>query len=101
MPVFVAWIGEMLLTVVGRLVISALVSVGIGFALHATGHAALEYGPIQNMFAKAGPLLSFVGYFGLDTFMTIILSAWAGREITDAAKAYITENFNPKLKGQS
>lgn len=101
MPVVVAWIGEMLLTVIGRLAISALISVGIGFALHATGHAVSEYGPIQNMLANAGPLIPFIGYFGIDTAMTIILSAWAGREITEAAKAYVTENFNPKLKGQS
>lgn len=101
MPVVVAWIGEMLLTVVGQLVISALVSIGIGFAMHATGHAVASYGPIQNMLAQAGPLVGYIGFFGLDQAMTVILSAWAGREITEAAKAYITENFHPKLKGQS
>src|SRR6185312_11351974 len=47
MPVVVAWIGEMLLTVVGQLVISAIVSVGIGFAMHSAGNAAVNYGPIQ------------------------------------------------------
>jgi len=101
MPVVVAWIGEMLLTVVGQLVISAIVSVGIGFAMHSAGNAAVNYGPIQSMLANAGPITGYIGFFGLDTAMTIVLSAWAGREITEAAKAYITENFHPKLKGQS
>lgn len=99
MPVVVAWIGEMLLSVVGRMVISGLVSAGIGFAVHSVFHAVGEAPQIQAMLAQAGPLADYVSWFGLDTAMTIILSAWAGREVADAAKAYITENFHPKLKG--
>lgn len=98
MPVVVAWIGEMLLTVVGRMAISALISVGVGFALHAVGHSVGEEPEIQAMLAQAGPLAAYVGWFGLDQAITIILSAWAGREATEALKSYVTENFHPKLK---
>lgn len=99
MPVIVAWIGSMLISIVGRMVISALVSVGIGFAVHAIG-AHTDVGQIiQAKLMSAGPLWPWIGFFKIDQAMTIVLSALAGREITEAASVYVTQNFNPKLKG--
>lgn len=92
MPIIVGWIGEMLLTVVGQLALSALISVGIGFAANAGVSGFIDSSSIRSMMGSAGPLLGWVGVFRLDQCMTIILSAWAGRAITDALKVRLTAN---------
>jgi len=90
MPVFVAWIGEMLLSVVGQMVISALVSVGIGFATQKVGAAVLPgASQIKAALGNAGPIVDYVGWFGIDVAVTIVCSAWAGRAITDSAHAFL------------
>lgn len=90
MPALVAWIGEMLLSVVGRLAVTALLSVGIGLATHAVVKAA-NFGPrIQALLGNAGVLVDWVGFFGLDQAITIILSALAARAAVSASKAYFT-----------
>lgn len=86
MPVLVAWIGEMLLTIVGQMVISALVSVGIGFVAGKVFSGVIDSTLIKSILGSAGPLVSYIGWFGIDQAMTIVLSAWAGRRITDAAR---------------
>ena len=92
MPVLVAWIGEMLLSVVGQMALSALVSIGIGFAVSAGFSGVIDATGIQQEWAGAGPLLNWVGFFGIDKAMTIVLSAWAGRRIIDAAKVRLVSN---------
>lgn len=89
MPVLVAWIGEMLLSVVGQLVISALVSLGIGFVASKAVSGVIDTIGIQQMLGSAGVLVDYLGWFGIDQAVTIVLSAWAGRKITDAATAHI------------
>lgn len=89
MPVVIAWIGEMLLSVVGQMVLSALVSVGIGFAVSAGATGIIDSSGLQSMMGQAGPLLGWVGVFRIDQAMTVILSAWAGRRIVDAARAHL------------
>ncbi|MBT2119859.1 DUF2523 family protein [Dyella sp. LX-1] len=89
MPIFIAWIGEMLLSVVGQMVISALVSVGIGFAASKAVSGVIDTIGISQMLGSAGPLVDYLGWFGVDQAVTIVLSAWAGRKITDAATAHI------------
>jgi Protein of unknown function (DUF2523) len=88
MPVAIAWIGEMLLSVVGQMVLSALVSLGIGLAVNAGATGVIDSSELQSMLSNAGPLLNWVGFLGIDKAMTIILSAWAGREIVDSAKVH-------------
>ncbi|WP_266182155.1 DUF2523 family protein [Dyella humicola] len=90
MPVVVAWIGEMLLSVVGQMVLSALVSVGIGFAVNAGATGIIDSTGLQSMLGQAGPLLGWVGVLRIDQSMTVILSAWAGRAIVDAARVHMT-----------
>ncbi|ULU23792.1 DUF2523 family protein [Dyella terrae] len=92
MPALVAWIGEMLLSVVGQLAITALVSVGIGFAANAGVSAIIDSSSIRSMMGAAGPLLGWVAILRIDQCITIVLSAWAGRKITDAAKVRLTAN---------
>jgi len=92
MPIVIAWIGEMLLSVVGQLALSALISCGIGFAANAGVSGIIDSTSIRGMLGSAGPLLGWVGVFRLDQCMTIILSAWAGRKITDALKVRLTAN---------
>lgn len=88
MPALVAWIGTMLLSVAGQIVFRILLTLGIGLA---TNQAAASLGlgeRIQTVLGQAGPLYDYVGFFGLDVAITIVLSAWAGRMLTDAAKVY-------------
>ena len=88
MPVLVAWIGEMLLSTVGQLVLSALVSVGIGFVASKATSGVIDTIGIKAMLGGAGPLLDYLGWLGVDQAITIVLSAWAGRKITDAARVH-------------
>ena len=89
MPVVVAWIGELLLTTVGQLVLVALVSVGIGFAANGLGSAFIDNTGIGSMLASSGPMVAYIGWLGLDKAVTIILSAWAGRSIVSAARVHL------------
>lgn len=88
MPVFVAWIGEVLLSTVGQMALSALVALGIGFVANAGFSGVINSSQLQSMLGAAGPFVNWIGYFQIDTSMTIVLSAWAGRRITDAAKVH-------------
>lgn len=92
MPVFVAWIGDVLLTYVGQMVLSAALSLGIGAALNAGFSGVIDSTGIQSMMGSAGPLLGWVGVFRIDQCITIVLSAWAGRRVTDALKVRLTAN---------
>lgn len=86
MPILVAWIGEMLLSTIGQMVLSGLVAAGIGFASHSAVSAVIPgMDEMQAMLGQAGPLLPWIGYFGIDKAMTVVMSAWAGRKIVDAA----------------
>lgn len=86
MPVVVAWIGEMLLSVVGQMALSALAAVGIGFLSHSVGSAVIDSTGIRTMLGSAGPLVDYMGWIGVDQAVTIVLSAWAGRKLTDSLK---------------
>ena len=86
MPVVVAWIGSMLLSIVGQMVLSALVSVGIGLAVHHAASGLIDSTGIKAMMGSAGVMVDYAGWLGIDQSITIVLSAWAGRKIVDAAK---------------
>lgn len=101
MPVLIAWIGEMLLSTVGQLALSALVSLGIGFAANAAFSGVIDSSNIQSMLGGAGPLLGWVGYLRIDQAMTVILSAWSGRMIVNAARVTLTSLKNTKASGGS
>lgn len=89
MPAIVLWIGGMLVSVVGQMAVTALLALGIGFGT-TKAVEALGFGDaVRDMLGRAGPLYDYVGFFGIDVAMTIVLSAWAGRMATDAAKAYV------------
>ena len=97
MPALVVWIGEMLLSVVGQLVISALVSLGIGLAT-STALSYVDIGAtIRAEMAGAGPLYAYLGFLRVDTAITIVLSAWAGRMIVSAARVHFTKNRTPVM----
>jgi hypothetical protein len=89
MPVVIAWIGEMLLSVVGQLAFSVLVSLGIAMVANTAASGLIDHTQIGNAFAASG-LTQWIGFFGVDKGMTIVLSAWAGRKITDAARLHFT-----------
>lgn len=84
MPVIVAWIGTMLLSVVGQMVLSALVSLGIGFATHNILPATFGDAGIRSMMGSAGVMVDYAGWLGVDQFITIIWSAWMGRRFVES-----------------
>lgn len=89
MPVIVGWFIGALMTSVGRLVSTALIALGLGFvASKAVGMLGFK-DRIQAVMSGAGPLLDYVTYLRIDTAITIILSAWAGRMATDALRAHL------------
>lgn len=96
MPIFVAYIGEMLLSVVGQMFISSLVSLGIGFVASKVVSGVIDSSGIRTMLDAAGPLADYIGWFGIDVAITIVLSAWAGRKITDAATAHLVSKRSAK-----
>jgi hypothetical protein len=98
MPVLVVWLAEMLMSVIGQLALSAIAAVGIGFATRAVGGAVDFGGHIRTVLGQAGPLYDYVIFLGMDQAITIVLSAWAGRKVTDAAKAYFVANKIPRVK---
>jgi hypothetical protein len=53
------------------------------------------------MLGGAGPLLGWVGYLRIDQAMTVILSAWSGRMIVNAARVTLTSLKNTKASGGS
>jgi hypothetical protein len=85
----------MLLSVIGQLAISALVSIGIGFATSTVASYVNLGGNIRTVMAGAGPLYAYIGFFRIDTAITVVLSAWAGRMIVSAARVHFTPNKTP------
>lgn len=88
MPILVAWIGEMLLSTIGQLAISALVSLGIGFATSSAAGSFIGMDAIRSTLGQAGPIVDYLGWLGVDRAITIVLSAWAGRAVTSAARVH-------------
>lgn len=90
MPVVVAWIGTMLLSVVGEMAIRALIGVGVGFATH-----QLVIEPVREAISarlgSAGVMADYIGFLGIDTAITIVLSAWIGRAAVSASKGFFTK----------
>lgn len=90
MPVVVAWIGRMLLSVAGEFLIKMLVGSAIGLATYGVEIYAVK--PLINTYLRqAGPLTDYVGFLGIDIAITITLSAWAGRVAIDNSKAFFTK----------
>lgn len=88
MPVFVAWLAKMLVTTAGSMLISALLALGIGFTTSKVVSSLGIGDNIRAMLGQAGFLYDWVGFFGMDVVITIILSAWAGRMAKDALRAH-------------
>lgn len=90
MPVIVVWIGRMLLTVAGEMLIKAIVGASIGVATY-----TLVVNPVRDQiaqrFAAAGAMAEYVGFLGIDAAVTIVLSALAGRAAVDSSKAFFTK----------
>jgi len=90
MPVLVAWIGSMLLTVVGEMAIRALIGAGVGLATHQLVIAPVR-AAISARLGAAGAMADYVGFLGIDVAITIVLSAWIGRVAVGASKAFFTK----------
>ncbi|BBD80030.1 hypothetical protein ALSL_1373 [Aerosticca soli] len=46
---------------------------------------------IAMRLSVAGDLAQYVGFLGIDTAITIILSAWVGRTAVNSAKAFFVK----------
>lgn len=89
MPVIVAWLGEMIATSVGEWAMTALLALGIGFGAQAVGAGVIDHTAIFADFMANSKMWAWVSWLKLDQDVTIILSAWAGRSITDGLKVHI------------
>lgn len=91
MPVVIAWVGEMLLSVVGQLAISALLSLGIGFIANKAVSGVIDSTAIRAAFNGGGAdFVGYIGWMGIDQFITITLSAMAGAAIMSASRVHLT-----------
>lgn len=89
MPVILAWLGELVISSIGAWVLSALVSVGIGFVASKAASGLIDSSQIMAAMRESSSLWGWVGYLKIDQDITIILSAWAGRAITDGLRAHL------------
>jgi uncharacterized membrane protein len=89
MPVILVWLGTLIATSVGSWCISALIALGVGFAAQTVGAGLIDHTAIFSAFQSSPALWNWVGYLHLDTDITIVLSAWAGRSITDHLKVHL------------
>jgi hypothetical protein len=96
MPEVIAWIGEALLSVAGQFAIRMLLGLGIALATRGLASGLIDHTQIGAAFASSG-MTQWIGFFGIDKGITIVLSAWAGRALTDAAKVF----FVAKTKASS
>ncbi|MHA6203491.1 DUF2523 family protein [Dyella soli] len=80
----------MLLTVGGEMLIRALVGAGVGIATYAAVVAPVK-AQIQARFGAAGDLAQYIGFLGIDVAVTIVLSAWIGRNAVSASKAFFVK----------
>jgi hypothetical protein len=69
--------------------LSALVACGVGFAASTVASGVIDSTGIRSMMGQGGVLLDWAGFFRVDECITIVLSAWAGRKITDAARVHL------------
>jgi hypothetical protein len=90
MPVLLVWLGSLIATSIGSWAISALLALGIGFAAQSVGAGIIDHTAIFSAFQSSSVLWNWVGYLQLDRDITIVLSAWAGRAITDHVKVHLT-----------
>jgi hypothetical protein len=90
MPAILAWLGWLIATSIGSWCISALLALGVGFVAHTAGVGIVDHTAIFSAMQSSSALWNWVGYLHLDTDITIVLSAWAGRTITDNLKVHLT-----------
>lgn len=79
----------MLLSVAGQFALSALVSLGIGFATQNILPATFSDAGIRSMMGSAGIMVDYAGWLGVDQFITIVWSAWIGRRFVETTTAHI------------
>lgn len=91
MPVFLLWLGELLESTVGAMVLQALITVGLGFATYKLGVKPAE-SLVESYLASGGQdLMNYAGWLGIDQAITIVFSALIGRTAIGAAKAFLVK----------
>jgi hypothetical protein len=91
MPAFAVWFVWLLATSVGSIIISAFLSLGIGLMAGSLVEVTGLSSQIHSMMGAAGPFYDYFVFFGGDTVITIILSAWAGRALKDSLKMHLVK----------
>lgn len=89
MPVILVWLGDLVVTQIGFWCVSAMLSLGIGIAAAKVMPGVIDHTGIFSAMQSSQVLWNWVGYLNIDTDITIILSAWAGRAITDSLKLHL------------
>jgi hypothetical protein len=91
MPVLLAWLGELVVSSVGAWALSALVGLGVGFVASTVASGLIDSSQIMTALRSSSVMWGWVGYLKIDTDITIILSAWAGRAVTNSVQAHLTK----------
>lgn len=90
MPALVAWLLGALESAAGSIVISALVSMGLGFTTYTFTVEPLKAFILQQSSGLGATAVNILGFLGLDQAITIILSAIAARYAVSGARAVLT-----------
>lgn len=90
MPALIAWLMSALETTIGSIVISGLLSLGIGFTTYKFTVAPLKAFIIAQAGGMGAQAVAILGFLGFDVAITIILSAIAARYAVSGAKAVLT-----------
>lgn len=99
MPVFVAWIGTMLLNIAGSVALQILTSLGIGVVTYTGVNASLDWlkGEISS---SAGGLpaevLGMMATMKVGSALSVVFSAMVARQVingmtSDAVKRWVTK----------
>lgn len=94
LPEIMAWLGRVLLTAAGEWLVRMVVGAGLAFATNEVVTSTILptiRAEISQRFAGAGELVGYIGWFGIDKAVTIILSAWAARFAVNAAKVALVK----------
>lgn len=90
MPALVAWLLGALETTIGSIVISALLSLGLGYTTYKFTVAPLRDFIAAQASGVSGMAVQILGFLGLDVAITMILSAIAASYAVRGAKAIFT-----------
>ncbi|MFK2904960.1 DUF2523 domain-containing protein [Dyella ginsengisoli] len=90
MPALIAWLLGALETTIGSIIVSALLSLGLGFTTYKFTVEPLKNFILSQSSGLGATAVNILGFLGLDQAITMILSAIAARYAVSGARAVLT-----------